>query len=56
MPAEPIRYYDRATRELKTEDVYGERWLRAAYGNPAGRLLVWLLVSRLSVWTPRKRS
>jgi phosphatidylserine decarboxylase len=46
MPAAPIRYYDRATRELKTEDVYGERWLRAAYGNPAGRFLVWLLVCR----------
>jgi phosphatidylserine decarboxylase len=46
MPAEPVRYLDRATRELRTEDIYGERWLRLAYGNPAGRLLVWLLVRR----------
>jgi phosphatidylserine decarboxylase len=46
MSAQPLRYYDRATRELKTEDIYGEGWLRAAYENPVGRFLVWLLVRR----------
>ena len=46
MSAEPIRYFDRATRTVKTERVYGERWLRLAYGNPAGRLAVWLIVRR----------
>jgi len=46
MPAEPIRYYDRYARALKTERIYGEGWLRFAYENPAGRLLVWLLVRR----------
>ena len=52
MPAQPIRYYDRATRELRTERIYGERWLRLAYDNPAGRFLAWLVVSRrfFSLW------
>lgn len=46
MSAEPIRYFDRYARALKTERIYGERWLRFAYENPAGRLLVWLLARR----------
>lgn len=46
MPAEPIRYYDRYSRSLKTERIYGERWLRFAYENPVGRFFVWLLVRR----------
>jgi phosphatidylserine decarboxylase len=47
MPAETIRYYDRYARVLKTEQIYGEAWLRFAYENPAGRFLVWLLVRRV---------
>ena len=56
MPAEPIRYFDRYTKALLTEEIYGEVWLRLAYGNPAGRLLVWLLVRRafFSRWYGRK--
>ena len=52
MASEPVRYFDRARRELRTERIYGERWLRLAYGNPVGRLAVWLLVRRsfLSWW------
>ena len=46
MSAEPIRYLDRATRTLKLERIYGERWLRFAYENPVGRFFVWLLVRR----------
>ncbi|MSU70645.1 MAG: phosphatidylserine decarboxylase [Opitutaceae bacterium] len=46
MPAEPIRFYDRYARAVKTERIYGERWLRFAYENPAGRFFVWLLVRR----------
>src|SRR5665213_3489495 len=46
MPAEPTRYFDRYARELKTELVYGERWLRFVYENPAGRLALWLIVRR----------
>ena len=56
MPAEPIRYYDRYTREVKTERIYGEKWLRFAYENPAGRFFVWLLARRaiFSRWYGRK--
>ena len=46
MSAEPIRYLDRSTRTVKTEQIYGERWLRFAYENPAGRFFLWLLVRR----------
>ena len=43
----PIRYFDRHARCVRTEKVYGERFLKWAYGNPAGRLTVWLVVRRL---------
>src|SRR5476649_2151092 len=46
MSAEPIRYYDRYAHTVKTERIYGERWLRFAYENPVGRFVVWLLVRR----------
>jgi len=46
MSAETIRYFDRASRTLKTEHIYGEKWLRLVYDNPAGRLAAWLLVRR----------
>ena len=46
MPAEPIRYFDRYARSLKTEQIYGEKWLRFAYENPAGRFFVWLAARR----------
>ncbi len=56
MSAEPIRYYDRYARELKTEQIYGEGWLRFAYGNPVGRFFVWALAKRawFSQWYGRK--
>jgi len=47
MPAEPIRYFDRYTRSLQTEQIYGEKWLRFAYENPAGRFFVWLAARRV---------
>lgn len=43
----PIQYVDRATGEIKTEDIYGEGFLRWAYGNLLGRLTVSLAVKRL---------
>lgn len=43
----PIEYYNRATGRVETEDVYGEGFLRWAYGNPLGRLSVTLAVKRL---------
>ena len=56
MSAEPIRYYDRYARTLKIERVFGEKWLRLAYENPAGRGFVWLFARRaiFSRWYGRK--
>lgn len=44
--AEPIRFYNRYTRQIETEKVFGEFWLRAAYENPAGRFFVWAMARR----------
>ena len=46
MSAEPIQFLNRRTGRIETEQVFGEGWLRFAYGNPAGRLSVWLLARR----------
>jgi phosphatidylserine decarboxylase len=46
MPAEPIRYFHRYKQKIEEEPIFGERWLRLAYENPAGRFLVWLLARR----------
>jgi phosphatidylserine decarboxylase len=46
MPAEPIRYYDRYERALKTENIYGEKWLRFGYENAMGGFFIWLLARR----------
>lgn len=43
----PIEFYNRATAQVETEDVYGEGFLRWAYGNPLGRLSVAVAVKRL---------
>lgn len=58
MSAAPIRYYDRYEKVLKTEQIYGEGWLRFAYENPAGLFFVWLLAKRawFSQWYGRKMS
>lgn len=52
----PIEYYNRASGQVETEQVYGERFLRWAYGNPLGRLSVTLAVKRLwfSRWYGRR--
>lgn len=42
----PIQYYNRHSGHLETETVYGENFLRWAYGNPLGRLTVELAVKR----------
>ena len=43
----PIRFFNRATGVVETEDIYGEGFMRWAYGNPLGRLTVSLAVKRL---------
>lgn len=46
MPATPIRFFNRYTGSLETEQIFGEGWLRFAYENPVGRGLVALLARR----------
>ena len=41
-----IQYLSRQSGKVETEDVYGEGFLRWAYGNPIGRLTVELAVKR----------
>ncbi|MCC6415799.1 MAG: phosphatidylserine decarboxylase, partial [Opitutaceae bacterium] len=33
MSADPIRFFNRYTKTLETERIFGERWLRFAYEN-----------------------
>ncbi len=44
---EPIQFYNPNTREVETEAIYGERWLRWAYEKPVGRTATDLLVKRV---------
>ena len=43
----PIQYFNRYSGETETESVYGEGFLRWAYGNPLGRLTTRLAIQRL---------
>jgi len=43
---EPIRFYNRYSGEVETEDVYGEGFLRWAYGTVPGRAAVSTFVKR----------
>lgn len=55
---EPIRYYNRETKDYETEQVYGEGFLRWAYGNPLGAIALQTLVKRrlFSAWYGRRMS
>jgi phosphatidylserine decarboxylase len=46
MCAEPIRFYNRYTGSVETEQVYGEKWLRWSYETPLGQLAVGALITR----------
>lgn len=43
---DPIRYFNRHTGQLETEQVYGEGFLRWTYGNPLGKLALHGFVKR----------
>lgn len=47
MASKPIQYYNRYKRQMETEKVFGEGWLRLAYENPAGRFFVWAFARRV---------
>jgi phosphatidylserine decarboxylase len=54
--ADPIRFYRRSARTVETEKIFGEKWLRLGYENPAGRFFIWLVARRklFSWWYGRK--
>lgn len=53
---EPIKYFNRHTRKVETERVYGEKFLGWAYGNPLGKAALHTLVKRaaFSEWYGRR--
>ena len=55
---EPIRYYNRDTAELETEQVYGEGFLKWTYGHPLGAIALNAFVKRpfFSAWYGRRMS
>lgn len=55
---EPIRYFNRHTNALETEQVYGEGFLRWSYGNPLGAISLDAFVKRpfFSAWYGRRMS
>ncbi|MDF9832304.1 phosphatidylserine decarboxylase [Ereboglobus sp. PH5-5] len=46
MAREPIQFYNRHTKQLETEKIYKEGWLRFTYENPVGRFFLWAFVKR----------
>lgn len=46
MPPAPIQFFNRLTRQIETESVYGEKPLRFVYENPLGLLPLNALVKR----------
>lgn len=46
MAREPTQFYNRYTKQIETEKIFGEAWLRFAYENPVGRFFLWALVKR----------
>jgi len=55
---EPIRYFNRHTNRLETEQVYGEGFLRWTYGHPLGAMALHTMVKRpfFSAWYGRRMS
>ena len=55
---EAIRYFNRHTDRMETEEVYGESFLRWTYGSPLGKLALSAVVKRpfFSAWYGRRMS
>jgi phosphatidylserine decarboxylase len=55
---EPIRFFNRHTGTLETEQVYGEGFLRWTYASPLGAVALWAMVKRplFSAWYGRRMS
>ena len=41
-----IHFYNRYSQQMETEQVYGEAFLKWAYGNPLGKLALHSLIKR----------
>lgn len=52
----PIQYVERSSGQVKTEQIYGEGWLRWLYNNPLGELSLSAFVKRkfVSEWYGRR--
>lgn len=46
MASEPIHFFNRYTRQIEGEQVYGDGFLKWTYGTPLGKLALQLLVKR----------
>ena len=46
-PDESIQFYNRYSKKVETEAIYGEKYLKFIYGNPLGRLALWAAVKRI---------
>ncbi len=53
---QPIRYFNRHSGRLETEEIYGEAALRFTYGNPLGRMALAAFIRRpaFSAWFGRR--
>jgi phosphatidylserine decarboxylase len=53
---EDIKFLNRETGSVETEQVYGENWLKIIYGSPLGRIPLWVAIKRawFSKWYGRK--
>ncbi len=56
MAADPIKIFNRHTGCIETEEIYGESWLRWAYGTSSGRMAIWAVGKRFwfSRWYGRR--
>ena len=45
-PVKDIQFYNRYSKEMETEQVYGEAFLKWAYGNPLGKIALHAFVKR----------
>lgn len=46
MSVEPIRFFHRYKQAIEEERILGEKWMRLAYENPVGRLVLWAFARR----------
>lgn len=53
---QPVKFYNRYTRQLETEAIYGEGFLKWAYGNPLGKIALHSFVKKpfFSAWYGRR--